>query len=135
MRIARKLRRNADGAAAVEFALVAPALILLIVGIAQLGVLFMANAGLHHAVGEGARFATIYPRPNDEQIRARIADTRYGLDPASLSTPTITPGTDDGAPYLDISATYTVTPDFVFFTLPAVTLTETRRAFVQPQVT
>ena len=135
MRIVRKLGRNADGAAAVEFVLIAPALILLIVGIAQLGVLFMANAGLRHAVGEGARLATIYPRPSHDAIRARIADTRYGLDPAKLSTPTITPGTDDDAPYLDIRATYTVTPDFVFFSLPPVTLTETRRAFVQPEVT
>jgi Flp pilus assembly protein TadG len=136
----RKLRRDARGAAAIEFALVAPALIVFIVGIAQLGVLFMANAGLTHAVAEGARFATIFKRdtgtgPTDAEIRARIADSRFGLNPANLSTPTITHGTDDGANYAEISASYDVPLDFIFFTLPPVTLTETRRAFIQPPTT
>lgn len=131
----RTLRRDARGAAAIEFALVAPALIVFIIGIAQLGMLFMANAGLTHAVAEGARFATIFPRPTDAEIRARIADSRFGIDPANLRTPTITHGTDDGASYAEISASYDVPLDFIFFTLPSVTLTETRRAFVQPVVT
>jgi Flp pilus assembly protein TadG len=135
IRRVRKLRRDARGAAAIEFALVAPALILFIIGIAQIGILFMANAGLTHAVAEGARLATIFPRPTDAEIRAQIADSRFGLNPANLSTPTITHGTQDGASYADISASYTVPIDFIFFTLPPLTLTETRRAYVQPVVT
>ncbi|MEA3033397.1 MAG: TadE-like protein, partial [Sphingomonadales bacterium] len=46
----RKLRRNEDGAGAVEFALVAPALLGFIIGLTQLGMLFFANADLHNAV-------------------------------------------------------------------------------------
>lgn len=127
-----RIRRRDEGIAAAEFALVAPALILLIVGIAQLGILFMANAALRNAVAEGARYATIWPRPNDTQIRNRITGSDFGLDSRRMATPAIVHGTSDGANFVDISVTYTVPLDFIFFSTPPVTLTETRRAFVQP---
>ena len=128
----RRIRHGEEGIAATEFALVAPALILFIVGIAQLGILFMANAALRNAVGEGARFATIWPRPTDAQIRDRITGSDFSLDPSRMGRPTITHGTSDGANFVDIRVTYTVPLDFIFFSTPPVTLTETRRAFVQP---
>ncbi|HEV2865939.1 MAG TPA: TadE/TadG family type IV pilus assembly protein [Allosphingosinicella sp.] len=137
-KLSRTLRRNERGAAAMEFALVAPALILLIIGIAQLGILFMANAGLRNAVAEGARFATLDPRqaitPEERtaRIRNRITSSRFGLDPANMSTPTVTYGTSDSANYADISASYTVQLNFIFFSLSPITLTESRRAFIYP---
>lgn len=130
-----RLKHEDKGAAALEFALVAPALILFIVGIAQFGVLFMANNGLRNAVGEGARYATIYPRPTNAQISQRLTDGRFGLKPSRITGPTYTPGISGGADYIDITMSYTVTPDFIFFTLPPLTLTETRRAFVHPTPT
>jgi len=128
----RALGGDARGAAALEFALVVPALVVFIIGIAQLGILFMANAGLRNAVAEGARYATIYPRPTDTQIRQRITDTRFGLTPANIGTVTVTHGVSSGTDYADISMSYNVPLNFVFFTAPPVTLTESRRAFVQP---
>ncbi len=44
-------------------------------GIAPLGLLFFANAGLHNALAEGARHATLFPRPTPEQVRTRIVRT------------------------------------------------------------
>lgn len=134
MRLVRILRRDQRGAAALEFALVAPTLILFIVGIAQLGVLFMAQSGLNNAVAEGARCATLWPRPTDATIAAHMTANDYGLNAAGIGTPSIVHGTSDNADYVDIGLTYTVTPDFIFFTLPAVTLTESRRAFIQKPV-
>ena len=128
----RRLREDDKGVAAMEFALVMPGLVLMIVGVAQLGVLFMANAGLRNAVAEGARYATIWPRPSDTQIQNYITSHRMGLPSASMSTPTVTHGVSSGANYVDITVTYTVDLDFVFFSLPSVTLSQTRRAFVQP---
>ena len=130
-RLFARLRRNERGAAAMEFVLVTPALVLMIIGIAQLGILFMANAGLRNAVAEGARYATIWPRPSDTAIRTRITSSEFGIN-GTLATPTITHGTDSGANYVDITATYTVPLDFIFFTTPGVVLTESRRAYVQP---
>ena len=128
----RRLRRDARGVAAMEFGLVAPGLVLMIVGIAQLGILFMANAGLRNCVAEGARYATIWPRPSDTAIRNYITSHSFGHYATSLSTPTVTHGVDSGANYVDITVTYSVPLNFVFFTTPAVSLSATRRAYIQP---
>lgn len=125
-----RIRRDRKGSAAVEFAIISPVLIGALVGLAQLGILFFANAGLSNAVGEGARYATIYPRPSNTQIQAKINAQRFGLNPAYLTTPTITPGVSSGANYLEISMSYNVPLDFIFFDGPTVTLTKTRRAYV-----
>lgn len=127
----QRLRRDARGVAAIEFAILAPVVLLLIVGIARLGILFMANSGLRSAVAEGARYATIYPRPTDAQITQRITDRRFGLQAGNLNAATIVHGTADGADYADISMSYSVPMDFVFFRLPNVTLTANRRAYLQ----
>ncbi len=125
-----RLRRDRRGGGAVEFALIAPLLFGAIIGIAQLGMLFFANAGLSNAVAEGARYATIYPKPTDTQIRARITAQRFGLNASYLTTASITPGTSNGAKFLDISMSYAVPLDFIFFDGPTVTLVKTRRAYV-----
>ena len=132
-RVARKLAVDVRGATAVEFALSAGILVLMLVGLAQVGMLFMANAGLRHAVGEGARLSTIFPTPDDAAIVARVASTRFGVNPAYISAgPTVTHGTENGATFTQVSMTYSVPLNFVFFQIPGVTLTETRRAFGAP---
>ena len=35
----------------------------------QFGVILQANAGMQHALGEGARYATLYPKPADNLDR------------------------------------------------------------------
>ena len=132
MGLMKRLRRNQRGAAALEFVIIAPALILMICGIARLGILFMANAGLRNAVAEGARYATIWPRPTNTQIQNRITSSQFGLDANNFTAATITSGQTNGLNYLDISASYSVPMDFIFFNAGSVTLTETRRAFVRP---
>ena len=123
--------REDRGVGALEFALVLPALVVVIAGIAQLGILYMANAGLRHALAEGARYATIWPRPSDTQIRDLIVSERFGLaGGGTVTTPVITHGEADGADYVDISASYTLDLNFVFFTVDDVTLTDTRRAYI-----
>lgn len=127
-----RLFRNQRGAAAIEFGIIAPVLLLMLFGLLQLGVMFNAQAGLKNAVAEGARYATIFPNPTNDQIRDRITDRRFGMQAALISGPTITRGL--GGPtgnikYVEITMTYSVPLNFVFFTLPSVTLTETRRAY------
>jgi Flp pilus assembly pilin Flp len=127
----KALLRSNRGAGLVEFALIAPVLITFIIGIAQLGGLFFANAGLKSAVGEGARLATIFPRPTNEQIIARITSRRFGLEPTRVSEPTLAHGTTtNGRNYVDIEMTYTTPLSFIFFDTPPLTLVERRRAFI-----
>ena len=123
------LREDSRGVGAVEFALLAPLFLALIFAVVQLGLVFFANAGLKNAVSEGARLASIYPRPTNSQIAARISSTKFGLDPAHLSPPTIVDGIVDGARYADITMTYNAPLDFIFYQPPPIRLVQTRRVF------
>jgi len=126
------LLRDCRGLSAVEFALVCPILFGFLIGTAQLGILYFANAGLRNAIEEGARSAGVYPRPTDAAIRARMVQKRFGLRSAYLGNPVITTGKDGGADYVQISLTYQVPLDFVVVPVKPVTLTKTRRVYVYP---
>jgi Flp pilus assembly protein TadG len=119
----------ARGSAAVQFALAVPVLVILIAGIAQLGVLYAASAGMQQALGEGARAASLYPRPTDDVISAKLMAKKFALDSSNL-TSSLSHGTSNGLPYVDIQLTYTPRLNFVFFTVPSVTITKTRRAYL-----
>jgi Flp pilus assembly protein TadG len=123
----RKLGRS--GATAAEFALVLPLFLAMLFGSIQLGILFFANAGRHNAVAEAAREATLWPRRDEAQLRARLNASRFGIVPAQMGTPVITYGNTGGQDFVDIQATYTVSLNFGFFSMPAVSLSETRRAW------
>ena len=124
-----QLLRDRTGSPSVDFALTLPALVLLTLGIMQLGIGFLANAGLRNAVESAARYATVYPYPTDAQIQARVTSSAFGMNTAQISTPTVTRGTANGENYVEVTATYPVKFNFIFFTTPTITLTYTRRAW------
>lgn len=124
------LRRCQGGIAAVEFAIAAPLLILLLVGILQLGLLGLAKAGLGHAVEAGARYATIYPRPTDEQISAKVRNSGFGMADEGIAGPSLEHGLEAGLPYLVITMSYSQMLDFGFFSIGPVRITHTRRAYL-----
>lgn len=130
-RSAAALARAQDGIAAAEFAMMAPLLLLLLFMVLNLGLLFEAYNGVQHAVGEGARLATLYPRPTDSQITTTIQDAQFGLDPALVSAPTYSHGTNSGIAYVDVTLTYNAPINFPLFNLPAVALTYSKRAYQQ----
>ena len=133
MKTHHRLGRDPRGVALVEFALALPVLLGLIIGATQLGMLFFANADLRNAVAAGARLASIYPRPSDSQVLARINARVVRLDRTLVQGPTITRGTDaNGHDYADIQMSYAVPLDFIVYRTPPVTLTESRRVYTQP---
>lgn len=91
MRPART-RRGESGAAAVEFALVAPLLILLLVGVVELGRVFHAQVTVTAAAREGAREMAIR---NDPALALdRVLAATPSLNPAlSVGQVSITPAT------------------------------------------
>lgn len=127
----RAVLRAREGIAATEFALLAPLLLLLVFAMVSIGMLFETNNGVQHAVGEGARYATIYPRPTDSEITTVVQNAEFGLDPALASAPTFTHGTNGGVSYVDITLTYSAPISFPLFSLPAVPLTFSKRAYQQ----
>jgi Flp pilus assembly protein TadG len=130
-RLLSRLARDSSGASAIEMALALPVLTSMIYGIFTLGQMFEAQASVEHALGEGARYATLCLNPTsagvctvptDTQITTKVTSKLFG--PASGITPTIT--TDTAAKSKTISLTYTTTPNFIFFHGPTVTMTRSR---------
>ncbi len=131
------LRRDESGAATLEMAIALPTLVLFLWGIFQVGVAFQAKAGMQHALGEGARLATLCYNPTpagcsvptNDAIEAKITDRVFGTKVGVFSEPTVTDG-PSGEQYKDLSVTFTMTPNFLFFNGPPVNITETKRVYV-----
>ncbi|HYZ47396.1 MAG TPA: TadE/TadG family type IV pilus assembly protein [Sphingomonas sp.] len=130
MNLLKRLRRDQAGSPAVQFALAAPTLLLLVIGIIQLGLLFSAYAGMASAVNEGARFATIYPTPTDDQIIAKMNQKKFLVQDARMTVAAPVHATANGVQYVELTMTYSAPLNFVFFSTPAVTLRQTRRAYL-----
>lgn len=132
------LHREERGTAVIEVAIALPVLVLFIWGIFQVGIAFQANAGMQHALGEGARLATLCYNPNpttgcqtptNTEISTRISQKVFGTRVGTFSTPTVTNG-PSGSKYKDLSVTFTMPMNFLFFQGPAVNLTRTKRVYV-----
>ena len=89
MRIRAKLRKE-EGAAAVEFAMVAGLLFMLIFGMIEYGFAFFEMQTLRGATREGARVAAVGGTNGD--IGARIVDASAGALPSGYSGWTVSPG-------------------------------------------
>jgi Flp pilus assembly protein TadG len=126
------LRKDTKGVSAVEFALILPLLVLLIVGIAQMGILYFAHAGLRNLVAEGARYASISPRPTEAAIKARINQGGFGLAASDLGQPAVTYGNTNGNEWADISVSYTVRLNFIFWAPSPFQIQQQRRVFLYP---
>ena len=122
----KRILTDISGAAAIEFAVAAPIMAIMIFGVLQVGIYGVANAGIKQGVDEAARIATLYPRPTDTVIQAALLKKTFGLNSGSASV-SITHGTQNGGAYVDINAQYVVPS--VGFGFPTLSLSESRRAF------
>jgi Flp pilus assembly protein TadG len=126
-----RLRRDEHGASAVEFALTVPILITLIYGIFEMSQLYEANAGMQHALGEGARFATLCVPTStgcnsetNTAIKAQMNAKLFG--PVGGTFDVQDPVDDASLKFKTLTVTYTRNMDFLFFAGPAVTLTRSK---------
>ena len=126
-----KLRSDVRGLATIEFALVVPILIGAIWGIFQIGLLFEANSGMQHALGEGARYATLYDystddhMPTDESIKARMNAKLFGTGGGAFRVEDPV----DGDGFKTLTITYTRPMDFLLFKGPTITLTRSKKVY------
>lgn len=81
------------GAAAVEFAIILPLLVVLVFGIVQFALAYNRAQGLHAAAREGARVAAL-PQTTSGQIASRVQDALVGVlpDPGAAAV-SVSPGT------------------------------------------
>lgn len=133
-----QIRRNEEGAAAIEMAIAVPVLVMFLWGIFQIGVASEAIAGMQHGLGEGARYATLCLNPTpsgtevvctiptDDQIKTVINNKVFGTGIGTFNPPTITSGTG----YKDLSVTFSMPMSFLFFNGPTISLTQTKRVYL-----
>ena len=135
MNLLRRLLRDTRGANLVEFAIALPVLVLFIWGIFQIGLVYQALAGMQHALGEAARYATIYPTPSDTAIRAKVTSRKFGTYNGTLGTLQITDNTTGSGASLkvvskDMTLTYSQPTNFIFFNGPTVNLSKSKRVYL-----
>ena len=128
----RRLVKHDDrGAAAIEMAFALPALIVLIWMIVQLGLVFRAMSGIQHALGEGARLATIWPQPDNDAIEQKIEDAVYGIGPGHFTIHPPESGLSDAAePYLDLQVSYTQETSLLLLPGPTIEVSRSKRVWV-----
>lgn len=130
IRLAR-LWRDERGSPAIEFAIAVPALVSIIYGIFQVGMIYHANAGIQHALGEGARYATLYDASKSNyvhtnaEILAKVNEKLFG-EGGGTFTATIP---SSGVGFINLQVTFTKKLDFLFMTGPTVTLTRSKKIY------
>ncbi|HEY76536.1 MAG TPA: pilus assembly protein [Thermoflexia bacterium] len=105
----RNKRRGQNGQSIVEFALLLPVLLIILLGLLDLGRVWHAVVTVHDCAGEGALYAAI--RPDDlDGIRARAAAAASGLVQVNPETVAIElpPNLEPGAP-VTVTVPYTMT--------------------------
>jgi Flp pilus assembly protein TadG len=128
MNMFTRIRRDQRGAAALEFAVAVPVLIMLIYGIFRVGLLYEANAGMQHALGEGARFATLFPTPTDAQIQARMNSELFGRGYGNFTV--AAPATDASNAFKTLTVSYSTPMDFLIVPGPTVTISRSKRVYM-----
>ena len=143
MKMLRVFRRDQRGAAAIEAAIAVPVLVVMIYGVFAIGQLFEANAGMEHALGEGARYATLCPSLSvsgnsstctthtGTEIIAYVNNKLFGANNGNgtWSAPTLDTSTASSG-YVTLTVTYQPSMQFAFYTLPTFTVTRSKRIYL-----
>ena len=130
MILRKKIVRDEGGAAIIEMAIGLPILIMLIWMVVQLGLVFRAMSGIQHALGEGARAATLWPVPDTDDIEDRMEAVVYGIGPGEFDIVPPVQGTADGSDFLDLEVTYSQDTDLIFLPGPTITVSRSKRVWV-----
>jgi len=133
-----RILRNDDGVAVVETALGLPILIVMIYMFVQLAQVYRAMSGIQHALGEGARYATLCLDPTDAgctiptpgDVKDVIDNSVYGIGPGTFDTPTPTKETDGTSSYYDLSVTYSQPTNLLLFPGPTINVSRSKRVWL-----
>jgi len=121
--------RKESGASLVEFAVVAPLLLLLLFGMIDFGWLFAQNLDVRHGAREGARMAAVNfpegPEPNsgvrsDANRDALVAETCARMQtPANAEVTIVSNGSVEDSATVTVTAPGDTLTGFVDFLLPS----------------
>jgi hypothetical protein len=132
----KRILRHDAGATVIETAFALPALIVLIWTVVQGGLVFRAMSGIQHALGEGARAATIWPAPDPDvaadldAIEDKMEAAVYGIGPGQFDIVDPLPGTADGSDYLDLKVTYRQETNLLVMPGPTIQVSRSKRVWL-----
>lgn len=120
------MRRDSQGAAAVEFALVAPIVIVLLLGTIEFGFFFFLQGSAANAAREGARSYAIHlDQPSAADVAETEAESRFyatsGTSTGATATAEVLPNADDPEQCW-VTVTYTYDSLTGFFSFLGVTM-------------
>jgi hypothetical protein len=127
-----RIKRDEKGAAVIEMAFGLPVLIVMLYMLVQLGQVFRAMSGIQHALGEGARLATLFPTPQTSVIENKINDSVYGIGPGTFQIEAPVSGVDaaTGSDYIDLEVTYTQPTTLLLFPGPTISVARSKRVWI-----
>lgn len=121
--ILRRWKQDRSGATAVEFAIVANLLILMLVGSFSAGYFFFVKNDLENSISAAERYAMVFDETND-QLRNVINGGLSGYKASDIAL-TFARGASNGIDYVKINITYRLTISSKF-AIPPVTISTSR---------
>ena len=93
------------GSVAVEFALIIPVALMILIGIVEVGRAMWVRASLQFVAEEGARYMMVHQNASDADLSAFALEKLVGIDPASVEL-SLVRETLDGTDFVTINATF-----------------------------
>lgn len=126
----RYLHKCQRGSGTVEFSMIAPVLITLMVGAMNVGSYFFAQNSIDYAVDKTAREAAVYPFKSDSELETIFDDAILKKEADGAVTLGLSHGTaSNGVGYVDLSTSYKVPVNMIFFNLGSITVRSERRVY------
>jgi hypothetical protein len=125
-----RILRDERGVTLVETAFALPVLVVMIWMLVQLAQVYRAMSGIQHALGEGARHATLWPKPAVGVIETKINEAVYGIGPGDFAVPAPVAGRVGTSDYLDLEVTYTQPTNLLLFPGPTIVVSRKKRVWV-----
>ena len=124
----RRIRRSQRGATAVEFALVAPIFLIMVIGVFELGRAMWIRASMQYAVEETTRYAIVNTSATTSAL-ATYAASAYSSSGINISGATFsaTQATTSGITYVTITGSYDFSVIVPLVPIPDITLSAKSR--------
>ena len=121
--------KDSRGASAVEFALIAPVVLIMMLGLIEFGRAFWIKSTLQFAVEEAGRYNMVYTSKTEAEIKAYAE----GMLPSVLSgaTVTATEETTGSDEFMSITATFDFDSLVPLLNIPTITLQAKSRVPVE----
>ena len=130
MSMIKSLLRSTRASSTVDFAFAFPVLITIMLGTIQLGAYLQASGTLRHALGEGIRYAKVYPDATSDEVLEQVRSEMPAIDADNISRLSFVRGKSNGAQYGQISIAYKLEPMIPLVPVPPITISESKTAYL-----